>query len=403
MKILLLTDIPPCLGLTAGLILDQLCRFLPKGSIACFIVENPSLDERVSPDLDWIPIEYINKPDETAFRVFPRELGSLTAIIQESYNSLIKTKKIVSKAVNFGREFGADLVWCVLQGQTMIRLALPVSRELKVPLLTQVWDPPDWWMRVNRIDSISEFFILKEYERVLRASKGCFTASWAMAQQYKHDYGTRTVPFISSIDSKFALPPASSIQFGNDLIIGMVGQLYSVEEWNALIAALEQVDWKICNRNVKIRLLGHKISVTANRKMNIEFRGWNSQQETINLMAEADILYCPYWFDPAFEKEARLSFPSKLTTYLATGRPVLFHGPEYASPAQFLKANDAGICCHSLEAKKIIDSIFKLVSEPDLYAKLTQNGRIAFERYLTTEAMKKRFAEFLEVDEGFLI
>ena len=55
----------------------------------------------------------------------------------------------------------------------------------------------------------------------------------------------------------------------------------------------------------------------------------------------ADLLYCPYWFDPGFERPCRLSFPSKLSTYLKTGVPVLFHGPEYASPRIFLEQNDA--------------------------------------------------------------
>ncbi|WP_407357234.1 glycosyltransferase [Methanolobus sp. WCC5] len=402
MKILLLTDVPPCQNLTAGLILDQLCRFLPKGSIACFAVVNPSLNARISSDLDWIPIEYTEKPREFAFRVLPNKFGSFTALINERYNSLV-TKKIASKAVNFGQEFCPDIVWCVLQGQTMIRLALPVSKSLGVPLLTHVWDPPQWWMRANKIDSISSSLILKEFDVAIRSSDGCFTASWAMAQQYMRDYRTRTVPFISSIDSSFAFEPATNIHSGNDLIIGMAGQIYSVEEWNALITALEKVDWMICNRKVKIRLLGNKVRSDAKQDINIEFLGWKSQKETIKLMSEADILYCPYWFDKTFEDEARLSFPSKLTTYLAAGRPVLFHGPEYASPAQFLEENNAGLCCYSLETGKIIDSLVRLVSEPDLYAKLTHNGTAAFNKYLTLESMKKRFADFLQVEESFLV
>src|SRR6266446_1772314 len=66
MKILLLTDIPPCKNFTAGLVLDQLVRFLPPGSVACFAVVNPEVNARLSVDLNWIPVEYVKKPREKA-------------------------------------------------------------------------------------------------------------------------------------------------------------------------------------------------------------------------------------------------------------------------------------------------------------------------------------------------
>jgi glycosyltransferase involved in cell wall biosynthesis len=196
-----------------------------------------------------------------------------------------------------------------------------------------------------------------------------------------------------------ALPPATSLHESNELIIGLAGQIYSVEEWNALIAVLDSVGWKIAGREVKIRLLGRYASLYAKSKMRVEFLGWASQLETIKLMSEADILYCPYWFDPVFESEARLSFPSKLTTYLAAGRPVLFHGPAYASPGRFLQENKAGVCCNSLENGDIINAIESLVSKPDLYTELALNGRIAFDKYLTLTSMKAKFYEFLGISE----
>ena len=50
MKVLLLTDMPPCTNYTAGLVLDQLCSFLPEGSLGCFSLlhpaHNPDIPER---------------------------------------------------------------------------------------------------------------------------------------------------------------------------------------------------------------------------------------------------------------------------------------------------------------------------------------------------------------------
>jgi hypothetical protein len=129
--------------------------------------------------------------------------------------------------------------------------------------------------------------------------------------------------------------------------------------------------------------------------MNVEYLGWHSQEETIKLLSEVDVLYCPYWFDPAFYDESRLSFPSKLTTYLAAGRPVFFHGPEYASPAEFLKARNAAECCFSLDSAAIIASLTKLAVDETYYQQTAQNGHKAFMDCLTMPALKKNFLEFL--------
>jgi hypothetical protein len=375
MKILLLTDMPPCKNFTAGLVLDQLCRFLTEGSIACFTVVNPVINARISSDLDWIPTSYYAKPRENAFRVLPRLLRNFSSFILEGYNSLLKTKPIASKAISFGRDFGADVVWCILEGQTMTRLARPVSRGLRVPLLTHIWDPPSWWLRDNMVNGLSASLVLKEFGKVMRSSAGCAAASWAMAKEYNKQYGTRTVPIIPSIDKKFALPPAKGIHSNNDLIIGIAGQIYASAEWDALIDSLASTDWKICGRDVTIRLVGRNINLRASGKIRFEFLGWRSQDETIQLLSEADVLYCPYWFDSAFEMEARLSFPSKLTTYLASGRPVFFHGPPYASPARFLEEHGAGACCYSLEPNEILKRFEQLVTDVNLYSEITENYR----------------------------
>ena len=402
MKILLLTGIPPTKGYTGGLLLHQLCSLLPRGSLACFVVASPELkDAIIASELSWIPTEYVERPREYTL-VRPGRLRSLSTLALDSYNSTVKVGRIANKAIEFGHKFGADALWCLLEGQTMIRLALPVSKGLGAPLLAQVMDPPSWWLREYLLDRISRTRVLNEFDRVLQASVSCAAISWAMAEQYHRDYGIRTVPVMPSLDSQAALPPARRVHPGEDFVIGMAGQTYAADEWRALIAALDKANWKLGDRNVKIRLLGRELHLRTGTKEWVEFLGWRSQKETIELLTEADVLYCPYWFNPNFETVTRLSFPSKLATYLAVGRPVLFHGPKYASPARFLEQNDAAVFCHSLEHSEIIDSLERLISNPGLYSRVTSNGRAAFLKHLSFASQRTSFAEFLQIEEDWL-
>jgi hypothetical protein len=111
-----------------------------------------------------------------------------------------------------------------------------------------------------------------------------------MAEQYAKQYGTKTVALLPSLDASMALTPAASVDSANELVIGMAGQIYATEEWKALIHALDSVDWKMCGRDVRIRLLGRWVSFDINSPVRIEYLGWHTQENCVALLSEADIL-----------------------------------------------------------------------------------------------------------------
>lgn len=397
-KILLLSPVPPCSNYSGGLVLEQLSRFLPKGSLVCFALMDPKLEPQIAPDLQWIPIEYASKPAD-GWPKLPYQIGTLLSLFGEAYYATIVTKVLIDKIVQFGKKHRIDTIWITLQGQTSIRLAEPVAKALNVPLLSEVWDPPQWWLKENNIDAFWTKMILKRFAKTLKFSESCAVASWKMAKQYHDDYGANTIPFLPSLPANWAYPPAHQIHSRSEVIIGMVGQLYSASEWDSFLAALDELHWQINKRKIKIRLLGNYVVLSSYKQMNVEYLGYQSQKDTLKLMNESDILYCPYYFDPRYDKVSKLSFPSKLTTYLASGRPVFFHGPSDSSPGVFLKENQAALSCSTLEPKEIAKILAHLVKNPKLYAKLAQNGRKAFDRYLTFESLHHNFAKFLDVNE----
>ena len=396
--VLLLTDIPPTPDYTAGIVLDQLCRFLPEGALGCFCVRSPSLDATISPALKDVPIRNAIKPREY-WRAGPGPVGDLTSYVGEWYTDRVGLRPLTRKIIEFGEEIGARKVWCVLQGQTMIRLALPVAEGLGCPLYTQVWDPPDWWLRDNRVDRRSSRKILSIFDRAIRSSAACGTASVPMAEEYAGRYAVPTVPLLPSLDPSMARLIRSRPWSEDRFVIGMAGQVYADREWDALLKALETNGWRIAGRDVTIRHVGRPVNVRTDWGKRVEECGWQTQDETIRLISETDLAYCPYWFDPAFEEAARLSFPSKLTTYFAAGVPVLFHGPEYASPARFIREHQAGLCCHSTEPGKIIQPLVHLIEAPGAYEAAVRNGQRAFENYLTTSALRRCFGRFLDIPE----
>jgi glycosyltransferase involved in cell wall biosynthesis len=397
-KILLLTDIPPCQNFTGGLVLAQLCRFLPRGSLACFTILNPHLKPEYCPDLDWIPTEIVPKPDEFGvYRPFPRPYGIVTALPIENYRRLILASRLRAQAARFALAHNVDMIWAVLQGQTMVRVAGKLAANLRLPLVSQVWDPLGWWLRAHGVDRWNRRIARRQFDKTLTQSISCITASWAMAAQYEKSYGVRSIPVIASHDINTAASPPPRLRNEREFVIGMAGQFYALAEWENLLAALNFAGWQVAGRSVRLKVLGGHIPPIGAPERT-DFLGWKSPQEAIRILAdETDVLYCPYPFTPVMEEVARLSFPSKLPLYFAAGRPVVFHGPAYSSPARYLAERDAGVLCTQPTPAAIYNEMERLALSPALYSQTLQNARAAFLRDFTLDRMQQQFFAALGV------
>lgn len=394
-KILLLSTVPPSNNYSGGQVLAHLCRFLAKGSLVCFCLLDKHLKPQIPDDLSWIPVKYASKPADG----WPK-LPFITPILSfvgEIYHAVFTANRLRTQIVDYGKKNKVTSVWVTLQGQTTIRLAKKIAQDLEVPLLVEVWDDPDWWLKDNHVDRISAWFIRRNFAAALSFARSCATAGPAMAESYSRNYQAKTIAFLPSLDKAWAIKIRPKIHSPEELTIGVVGQLYSSEEWSALIRALDLNSWKIGQREIKIRLLGSYANLYTDLPARIEYLGYHSQKEAVKLMSQCDILYCPYIFNPSLRKVSELSFPGKLVTYLAAGRPVLFHGPPYSGPGIFLKKHRAGFVCESLDPEAIERSLTKLVKDTKLFTELAQRSQEVFFEFFTFGKLKESFREFINV------
>ena len=95
---------------------------------------------------------------------------------------------------------------------------------------------------------------------------------------------------------------------------------------------------------------------------------------------------------------AELSFPTKLTTYLAAGRPVLLHTPAYASLKNFHEKYRFGLCTSSLEPTNLAGAIEKLAKDETFYRASVTEGQRALHAEFTESTFRTAFQQFLGVD-----
>lgn len=393
--VLLLSDIGPCSNYTGGVAMAQLCRLFAPGELVAFVVQNRWLKPEPYADLDWLPTETVRKPDEL-YEPTQWRKGKAAAVVTEFYRSTVVRHRLIRQALAFGRKHKTGSVWVMLEGQTVVRMAVPVARGLRAPLHSQIWDPLSWWLRAHYVDGWNSARAEAEFRRALTTSRACAAPSWAMADHIAAAYGVRSLPLIMSYPSELARAPARSFRKPDEVTIAMVGQFYASEAWEAFVRALDEVDWTIAGRAVRIQYFGRTPPDNV-RPDRLTDSGWMETDQIIARIGEdADICYCPYPFTAEMEETARLSFPSKAVLYMASGKPVFFHGPHYASPAGYFAKNHAAVVCSSLDPYAVHGLFRWLVNDSDVYAATAAKAHEAFLKDFTLDRLRDSLDQFLE-------
>lgn len=381
-------------------------RLVPRDEICCFTVANPTLDMHLAPEFSNIPIEVHVKPNENwawlPRQRFVRRLSSVASFAGEYITEQTVVRVLIRKAVSFGREQRVDRVWAVLQGQTMIRMAQAVADQLGVPLHTHVWDPFSWWARANCLDGITTRRVQSMFDNAIRHSTCVAAASEPMAELYRERFGVSAVPVIASHSKSMAQAPDLAFNDNTPIVIGMAGQFYAANEWLQLLHALRASNWSVAGRTVRILVMGPQ-RPPGEIDGHVSFLGWKSQQDAAFILSNCDVLYCPYPFDLSMKEVSQFSFPSKLVLYLAAGRPILFHGPDYSSPAHYIKSRKCGLIASRLVATAVYNEIERFaVMDFGEYRRLATNAQEAFLNDFTLESMARSFNIFIcsEIAEG---
>ncbi len=399
-NVLLLTGAIPGSPHVGGIYLKDICLAYPQDRIACFVV-NDNFFSPLPPELASMPFEYAALPDFYGTQDAPTAFNRVRSFFIRQYRW--RTTSIYERIVAMGRREQVDTVWAVLNTPYLIHIARRVAQALNAHLLVTVWDPPISKLPAKHFDKFTRRFVLSAFDATLRQADKISVMSEEIGAEYTSIYHTPTVVMRHGIHENLRKPPQTANPQQAEFVIGYAGSLYAESEWGALIAALSSVDWQMAGRRIKIRFMGDKFPFPKYTPVNIEYLGWRSLEETIELLAEVDIAYLPYWFDAYFKDWVRLCFPTKLTTYLTAGRPVLYHGPQESSPAHFMRKYPIGVCCHSLQPDEILASIRTLMTDTALYNQSTQMGAVAIREELSLPIFLARFAAFMGITEGQLV
>lgn len=390
-KTLLITTDPPGDGGVGQIILRDLCRYLPKEQLVIFSVTE---QESVPSGFET---EFFIAPDCRLFRPVPGKVGALSSLLYSQLvfrRSLRRLERRLAEAI---RAHCIERIWISLNSMPLITLGPALFLRMKLPVYSLVWDPPAWLARRAGWDGASIQWAVSRFEQALKTSVRTMVVSREMVDQYRSDCKADCVIVRHAIDHR---PAVRDLDTEGDILIGFAGTLYDKELLNRLLKALQILNWRISGRPVRIRMIGNWYKFDGMTfPCRIELLGWRGTEETHRLLSDCHVNFLPIPFAADWEEFARLSFPTKLSTYLATGRPVLVHAPEYSSTTHFCNANGIGRSCASRNPEEIAETLCKLFESRDSYRALSRAVVSTCQSYFSVSVMKSQFAAFLGMPE----
>lgn len=254
------------------------------------------------------------------------------------------------------RQSGADRIWVTTSSPELICLASSLAKR-GIDVRVTVWDAPEYLAQNLQLSKRSTAQIRDQFQTLLKLARVCSVVSDGMKDEY-----AAQVPELPFVVMRHGIAPRQAAKSTADGVrIVFAGSLYSKEEWNAFVTALESVNWRVGGRNIQLEFVGVFPLKGALRPRALVLHSPMPQADTVSFMATADIGYLPYWLDPAKEFVAQTSFPGKMTAYSAAGLAIFHHGPASSSVTRFLSRYPYGIACDSLQTPKILERLETLV------------------------------------------
>jgi len=271
-----------------------------------------------------------------------------------------------------------------------------LSTRTRLPVKVLVHDPPT--RMCSELNSFLAGLLRRLVEthlaHVVQKCQGLAVCSEGMQCYYQRVFGRDSEVMIHGLPDNLFRSRNSSFAQPGKLLIGFAGSAYPVELWNFLVEELNAVDWCIGGRRVEIHFVGHLPHWLSDLDQ-ITMYGWQTQVDTLDILSRCDVCYLPFWFDPVHAESARQCFPTKLPTYVAAGRPILYHGPKNSTPSDFFSRYCSALMCHDLVQGRLVGLLQNLVATPGLLEKLASESHRAAQEYLREDLFVAAFKRLM--------
>jgi hypothetical protein len=323
--LILLTDYSPHAGGGGAVILRSFMDPETRRSIV-WVTLTPGGDDATSPTADERVVVLKGGPEATV----PRTRRSIFR------DTLILSRRLAEEVRKIAREHRARGIWIVMHGA-----AVPIASHLvkygELPVVATVHDDPAFGiaLRSRRYLALVPFIEWK-FAQALKGAAGVEVISRGMMERYQKRYRVLGT-FGNRVVAPFVPVPAPFSKERKILRIGVLGNTYSYSPLPVLGRAVARAADALGLRGELVFVgqgQAERLRAELGGLVAIVSVGHVDEAEAAAVLRDSFLQYLNYPFGWRDRVLRQTSFPSKLATYIAAGRPLLLHTPGDSTTAE---------------------------------------------------------------------
>lgn len=315
---------------------------------------------------------------------------------------LIANTTIDERELAKAKDFNPEIVFCALgSDQAMKRCENLMDRLVNAKLVLYIVD--DWVntkINTRYFASVWRRKYNKDFRHIMERASGLLSICQYMTDEYKRMYEKTYYPFHNPVD----LEEWQSLHVEPKYATGIVSILYVGKINNDTLPCLQDLAKAVEELNAEGESFVFDIyspdyadkACLFEKQKYVHAYPPVAHEDIPKLMKSYSSLFLPLGFSKQSRAYVRLSMPTKLTEYLASGKPIILYCPEEIALAKYLADKDCAIMCATSKPMVLKESITKLQDE-NLYEHLVKNSlSLAAEHdiHVVRERFRKTLSHF---------
>jgi len=219
-----------------------------------------------------------------------------------------------------------------------------------------------------------------------------FVISEEIGDEYNKRFGERS--YVQVTDGVTHVPDAPRAFRAGELHLYLAGLFHFgyTDNLNALLLALQRLkaDHPQWNLSVTMRCgsLPHQVRRDV---FPVNVLPFGSEADVARDLEDKTVLYLPLQFEDDHANFVRFSLSTKMVTYLGSGLPILYHGPEEAAAGKLLARQKAAFSMTSVHVPEIQAVLQDMATQEALSQSMVRNALALARSRFSLNDIRERF------------
>jgi glycosyltransferase involved in cell wall biosynthesis len=295
----------------------------------------------------------------------------------------MRTLRMSAPLRSWIKEFAPDIVYSHLHSLPGMSLVHQVADEFGYPVVLHMMDDwPNFLYEHGALHGAVRGHMDRKLRSLIGSAASCLAIGDAMASEYGARYGRAFLPFHNPVDlqrwdaraAAYPTEPSDGrlrVVYTGRIGIGATDSILDVARVVSDMSSHgEPVSLLVNTPNADKPAAVHMAALPG-----VVVAPAGEYDRVPCLMASADVLLLPSDFDDESARYMRLSMPTKVAEYLASGRPVLTYAPQGSAIAEYSRSGRWSLIVDERDPAALRKALELLIADPELRATLGARAR----------------------------